>query len=71
MSIYKSIIERLARDIDVDVDPRHVEGYMRLQYGTLDHLSAETFKEEIYLSQELIKAEGIAAAESCARSYGL
>lgn len=70
-SLYTDIINRIAADAGVDVDPRHVEGFMRLQYSYLDHLDRATFKREILLTQEIIRTEGIDVAESCARSYGL
>ena len=43
MSSYSRLIERL----DPSVNGRHVEAFMRLEYGTLDHLAEDKFREEI------------------------
>lgn len=43
MSNYSKLIERL----DPSVNGRHVEAFMRLEYGTLDHFAEDKFKEEI------------------------
>ena len=53
------------------VDPRHVEGYIRLEYSTLGHLSWATIKREVRLSLACIKEGGVAAAERNALSFGL
>lgn len=53
------------------IDPRHVEGYMRLQYSTLDHLDRRTFNKEVALCVECIKEGGKDAAERNAVSFGL
>jgi len=52
-------------------DPRHIEGYMRLQYGCLDHLSRSEFAAEVAIGAQCIDADGINNAESLAKSYGL
>lgn len=51
-------------------DPRHIEGYMRLQYGTLDHLTRAQFRAEVQLCVQCVKADGIANAERLAQSFG-
>ena len=33
-------------------DPRHIEGYMRLQYSSLDGLDAATFAREVMIARE-------------------
>lgn len=53
-----------------DFDPRWVEGSMRLQYGTLDHLDGATFRAEIMLAIECERAEP-GFGESIALSYGI
>lgn len=65
------IREEVARNGRIGIDPRHVEGYMRLQYGTLDHLSRTEFNKEVKIGIECIDADGIVNAESLAKSYGL
>jgi hypothetical protein len=52
-------------------DPRHVEGYMRLQFSTLDHLDAATFAHEVGIAVGCIEVGGVDMAERNARSYGL
>ena len=51
-------------------DPRHIEGYMRLQYATLDHLDADTVAHEVDIAVGCIQEGGIEAAERNARSFG-
>jgi hypothetical protein len=62
--------QRIIAELDPGVDARHVEGAMRLQYGTLCHLSREVFAAEIRLFK-LCEAEKPGYGESCARSFGL
>lgn len=45
MSNYSKLIERL----DASVNGRHVEAFMRLEYGTLDHFAEDKFREEIQI----------------------
>lgn len=52
-------------------DPRHVEAFMRLQYGTLDHLDAATFETEVCIANACIAECGEGEAEALALSYGL
>lgn len=58
-------------DIAPGYDPRHVEAYMRLTFGTLDHLSPEEFRREVYLACRDIDEGGVDQAEGLARSYGM
>ena len=52
-------------------DPRHIEGYMRLQHDILSRLSKQQFSREVRLCVECIKEGGIDAAERNAQSFGL
>lgn len=52
-------------------DPRHIEGFMRLQYSTLSHLDTRTFNKEIRIGVECIREGGVEAAERNAKSFGL
>lgn len=61
----------IASMIPAGYDPRHVEGYMRLQYSTLDHLDRATFRREVKIARQCIDEGGVERAESNARSYGL
>lgn len=66
-SLYAKHIQSLAPGYDW----RHIEGYMRLQYSTLDHLDAATFAREVKIAIACIQEGGIEAAERNARSFGL
>lgn len=52
-------------------DPRHVEGYLRVAYPTLDHLSASEFAFKVKMSCYCINEAGKKMAETVAKSYGL
>jgi hypothetical protein len=66
--LIKTHLDRLGHP---EIDPRHIEAFMRLQYGTLDHLSRQTFAAEAKLGVECIQEGGLEMAEQCAQSYGL
>lgn len=59
------------RTIDKTHDPRHIEGFMRLQYSTLDHLDKATFRREVQIAAACIDEGGVEGAEQLAQSYGL
>jgi hypothetical protein len=42
---YREIISEAAADVNVTVDPRHVEAWMRSVYNTLGHLDMATFRK--------------------------
>lgn len=52
-------------------DPRHIEGYMRLQHDTLSRLTKRQFSREVRLCVECIREGGLDAAERNAQSFGL
>ena len=54
-----------------DVDPRHVEAWMRLEHPTLDGLSRAEFEREIDLAVAAIATAGAADSEALAASFGL
>ena len=71
-SYYQEMIrEELARRGHIGIDPRHVEGYMRLEHSTLDGLSRSQFSKEVGIGIECVLADGIQNAEANARSFGL
>ena len=68
---YQSLIHpMLVRMGHRNIDPRHVEAYLRLQWGTLDHLSRNDFEDAIPEIVETIRANP-RQAEQLADSYGL
>lgn len=69
---YQNTIRRiLAAGGRRDIDPRHVEAWMRNEHRTLDHLSVWQFADEVDLALRLIAASGTKESERLARSYGL
>ncbi|MDE2104342.1 MAG: hypothetical protein KGL39_44300 [Patescibacteria group bacterium] len=71
--MYQQIIrEVLAKQGSIGrYDPRHIEGYMRLEHSTLDGLSRSQFASEVAISAACVDEGGIEAAERNARSFGL
>ncbi|HET7675654.1 MAG TPA: hypothetical protein VFL54_09055 [Gammaproteobacteria bacterium] len=67
MSIYANIF----KDCQPNHDPRHIEAFVRLQYGTLNHLDRETLKREADIAAACIEEGGTENAEALAQSYGL
>jgi hypothetical protein len=65
------IRELLARAGREEIDSRHVEAYIRTEYGTLDHLSAVIFEGEVQIAIRCIDEDGREAAEALAQSHGL
>ena len=53
------------------VDARHLEGFIRLQYSTLGHLSWGTIRREVKLGIACIREGGTEMAERNALSFGL
>ena len=53
------------------IDPRHIEGYMRLEHSTLSNLSPAQFKAEVSLCSECVLQGGVERAEENAMSFGL
>ena len=68
-SYYQKKIMELKPSITPD-EARRVESGMRLQYGTLDHLSTLDFENEINLLLPDVRRDP-QSWEDCARSYGL
>ena len=73
VSYYESIIrEALARAGRIGAaDPRWIEGWLRLERGCLDALTADQFRQEIEIALECISASTSTQNEELARSFGL
>jgi hypothetical protein len=70
--VYQRFIrEEVARQGHIGIDPRHIEAYMRLGHSTLDGLSRRQFIDEVQIGVQCILSDGVANAESLAKSYGL
>lgn len=65
--MYQDIIAAEAARMGVEVDPRHVEGWMRLEFGSLDAQPRERFRAFIRFTSIMPVSE----SESLAESYGL
>lgn len=71
-SYYQRAIQRILDQRGIkNIDPRHVEGWMRVEHSTLDHLDAERFAAEVDFSIACIAASGVRTSEQNARSFGL
>lgn len=72
-SMYQEMIrETMARMGRIGAaDPRHVEGWMRLDHPTLDHLSASQFTREVKLALECVAAAQPEHSEDIAVSMGI
>lgn len=67
MSAYASIF----KELQPACDPRHIEAYVRLEYGTLNHLPIETLRREARIAADCISYVGKDSAEELANSFGL
>ena len=56
---------------DDGFDPRHIEGYMRLEHSTLDGLSMGEFDREVAIGIACILEDGVHNAERNAQSFGM
>lgn len=72
MSMYQeSIAERLARLDRADVDPRHIEAWMRLEHSTLSGLTGAQFDAELAIGLACVDATDYDENEALAASYAL
>ena len=72
MSTYQKIIaDYLATRRYIDVTPRVIEAFMRLDHSTLDHLSRAAFHREIEQCRADALAAGPEMSDELARSFGL
>lgn len=66
--VITGILKKMGRS---DVDPRHVEGWMRCEHSTLDALSPTAFKKEVKIAVQCIDGPEGDVSETLAKSYGL
>lgn len=72
-SLYTTVIRELLDELPVryrSIDPRHIEGFIRLKYSTLDHLSSDDFRADLRIAADCT-IECVELAEDNARSFGL
>jgi hypothetical protein len=65
--MYQTRIKELAPAYEA----RHIKAFMRLEFGTLDHLSPAKFKAEVEIACACIDEGGNVSAEALAKSFGL
>ena len=63
--------ERAITPLAPDYDPRHVEAFMRVEHGTLDHLPPSRFRAEVKLACACIDEGGHDFADKVAASFGM
>jgi hypothetical protein len=69
---YQNLIKTLLAEIGrPEVNARHVEGWMRAQHPTPDHLDRRAFKKEVKLAVKCIDGPEGAISEELAKSYGI
>ena len=70
--MYAAVIKEVLAEThpSLSIEPRLIEGYLRLKYGCLDALSREDFKKEILEIVEVV-LQGRDEADELASSYGL
>jgi hypothetical protein len=51
-------------------EARRIEGFMRIEYGTLDHIYGQQWKREVAMGMDAVRLDP-AEWESCAQSFGL
>ena len=73
MNVYTEVIQAfLAHMKRTDLDPRHVEGWMRLVHdGTLDRLSPRRVAREVQNAVDRLDEAGLDQSDELAASYGL
>ena len=63
--------QKTIAELDPTVNPRWVEGFMRLQYHNLNNLDLQVYKDEIKLFKECVADDPNMDWESNAKSFGL
>ena len=71
LSLINSILDSLTNLELSQMNGRHVYGYMLLNNGTLNHLSKESFRNEVIKAAQMVWEEGSDMGEAVADSYGL
>lgn len=72
MSCYRDfIVQDLAKIGQPDVNPAHVEAWMRLECGTLNSLTPARFRREVKLAAACVAASTPEENASLAESFGL
>jgi hypothetical protein len=71
LSLINSILDSL-NDLELSqLGGRPVYGFMLLENGTLNHLSKESFRNEVIKAAQMVLEEGSDMGEALADSYGV
>jgi|PersoiStandDraft_1058852.scaffolds.fasta_scaffold07149_4 hypothetical protein len=69
---YQTMVRETLRKIGRrGIDPRHVEAFMRNEYGTLDHLGGLIWYRAVAEAADCVEAGGAVFAEQLADAIGL
>lgn len=66
-----SIYADMFKTMQPAYDPRHIEGWIRVEYPTLDHLSREKLERAAIEAAQCIELAEPEESEAVAQSYGL
>lgn len=70
--MYQEMIKNELAEIGrTEIDPRHIEAFMRLEYKCLDGLSSSKFRKELLVSVRCCDVLGSGESEKLAKSLGL
>ncbi|HEX4345216.1 MAG TPA: hypothetical protein VHZ31_06600 [Solirubrobacteraceae bacterium] len=71
VALPKQDFSRLLGRLAPEEDPAHVEAWLRVAHGELEHIDALHFVREVKLAVESIRARDAAESDELARSFGL
>lgn len=70
--MYKERIELTLKVLGrPEVDPGHIEAWMRMDHGTLDGLSPRDFRQAVKVGVEAVDQCGEKLSQEVASTYGL
>jgi hypothetical protein len=67
----KEVAQEMERQGARGLDPRHVEGYIRLAFPTMGNMSPSEFRREVEIGIACVQMAPSAEAETLAKSWGL
>lgn len=69
--MYTQHLQQLLTQRGSAADPRHIEGFIRLDYDALDGFTPEEWEREVTIGLRCLAEAGVAAAERNAQSFNL
>lgn len=67
----KLVADTLKKFAMTEIDPRHVEAWMRLQHPILGSLDRATFNAAVISAAYMVQRAGLAESEALAESMGV